>query len=196
MLNKYTLACQPCCLQQRGMMLIEALIAILIIMTGILGITGLTMKSANWAGQAQYRTEAGVYASQIVQTMSIRIDRSSPEALKTSLERYNHQADGDGSGEANTEVDAANTEADAANTESGIAPCTFSGTATSDAALVEILKAARGGVRFVHGLPGATAAMQQVKVDTGEENRVTVTLCWKGPNDEAARRYQMHAFVH
>jgi type IV pilus modification protein PilV len=160
--------------RQRGMMLIEALVAILIVMTGILGIVGLMVKSSVWAGQAQYRTEAGMFASQIVQTVSLRVDRSSSQTLKASLARYSHQAD----------------QADESR------PCAFSGPATSDTALAEILKAARGEVRDVYGLPGATAAMQQVKVDTDSDNKVTVTLCWKDPNDEVARNYQIHAFVH
>jgi len=38
-------------------------------------------------------------------------------------------------------------------------------------------------------LPGATAAMQQIVVDTtaAANNRVTVRVCWRGPQDAAPR---------
>ena len=35
-----------------------------------------------------------------------------------------------------------------------------------------------------------------VRVDTADDNRITVTLCWQGPNDPAVRNYQIQAFVH
>jgi hypothetical protein len=38
--------------------------------------------------------------------------------------------------------------------------------------------------------------MQQVRVDAAHDNRITVTLCWQGPNDPAVRNYQIQAFVH
>ena len=81
---------------QRGMMLIEAMVSILLLMLGILGIAGLTAKSTALSGQAQYRTEAGMYAAQIIHLMSLSVDRSSPTALAQSLEAFAHQAGGSG----------------------------------------------------------------------------------------------------
>lgn len=153
-------------------MLIESLVAIMIIVLGILGIAGLTARSVTSAGQAQYRTEAGMFAAQIVQTISLKVNRSSPAALAASLQRLQHQP-------------------------SGGAQCSFSGTATTNSELSGVLSAARGEVTNVHGLPGAEAAGQQILVNTtGDLNQVTVTLCWQAPHDAALRNYQIQAYVH
>lgn len=158
---------------QRGMMLIESLVAIMIIVLGILGIAGLTARSVTWAGQAHYRTEAGMYATQIVQTISLKVDRSTPETLAESLQGLQHQSSG------------------------SIAQCRFSGTETSNTELRAVLSAARGVVTNVHGLPGAEEAGQQVLINTtGGLNQVTVTLCWQAPHDPALRNYQIQAYVH
>ncbi|MFG5775443.1 hypothetical protein ACFIQF_00060 [Comamonas sp. J-3] len=160
--------------KQRGVMIIEAMVAILLVMLGMLGIAGLTAKSTTMAGQAQYRTEAGMYADQIVQMIALRVDRSSNASLATSLQAFEHQATG---GDAES--------------------CEFSGSATSDTALSGVLKAAEGQLDGVAGLPGATSKGQQVRVETNNNlNRVTVTLCWQGPGDAAQRNYQIQAFVH
>lgn len=154
-------------------MLIESLVAIMIIVLGILGIAGLTARSVTSAGQAQYRTEAGIYASQIVQTISLKVNRNTPETLAASLQHMQHQASG------------------------SVAQCSFSGTATENFELGNLLSAARGGPQHVHGLPGAVYSGQQILVDTtGGLNKVTVTLCWKAPHDAALRNYQIQAYVH
>ncbi len=160
--------------QQRGMMILEALVSIMIVMLGILGIAGLLARSTSMAGQAQYRTEAGMFAEQIVQLISLSVDRSTPENLATSLKNFQHQESG--------------------TTET----CTFSGSSVNDSsAMGQVLMAARGDLTNVAGLPGALENGQQVQVDTvGNLNRVTVTLCWQGPNDAAKRNYQVQAFVH
>ena len=158
---------------QRGMMLIESLVAIMIIVFGILGIAGLTARSVNWSGQAHYRTEAGMYASQIVQAISLKVDRSSPAALAASLLELQHQPNGN------------------------VAQCRFSGQSTEDFELGNLLSAARGGPEHVLGLPGAVYAGQQILVNTtGGLNQVTVTLCWQAPHDAGLRNYQIQAYVH
>lgn len=159
---------------QHGIMLIEAMVSILLLMLGILGIAGLTAKSMALSGQAQYRTEAGMYAEQIIQLVSLNVDRSSPAALAQSLKAFEHQADG---------------------TER----CSYSGTGISESSeLGKVLKAARGDpTNHVLGLPGAVESGQQVVVNTdGNLNQVTVRLCWQGPDDAAKRIYEIQAFVH
>ena len=160
--------------QQRGMMIIEAMVSVLIVLLGILGIAGLVARSTTLTGQAQYRTEAGMFAEQIVQMISLSVDRTTSESLATSLEGFKHNETG------------------------GQTACSFSGSSVSEtSALAQILKGARGGLTTVAGLPGATAEGQQVQIDTtGNINRVMVTLCWKGPSDQANRNYKFQAFVH
>lgn len=159
---------------QSGMMIIEAMVAILLLMLGMLGIAGLTAKSTTMAGQAQYRTEAGMYADQIIQMINLGVSRTSETELAASLQAFQHQASGG-------DTDA----------------CVFSGAATSDTGLADVLKAAQGQLNGVAGLPGATAQGQQVRIETTDNlNQVTVTLCWQGPGDAAKRNYQIQAFVH
>ena len=159
--------------QQRGMMILESLVSIMIVMLGIVGIASLLAKSTALSGQAQYRTEAGMFAEQVIQMISLSVDRTTPDALATSLKAFEHQAT-DGQ------------------------TCEFSGSSVVDSTpMGELLKAARGDLNNVAGLPGALASGQQVKIDTTNNiNKVSVTLCWQGPTDLAKRNYQIHAFVH
>lgn len=163
----------PRAADQRGMMLIESLVAIMIIVLGILGIAGLTARSVTYAGQANYRTEAGMYAAQMVQLISLKVDRSSPEALAASLQDMQHQPSG------------------------SVEQCIFSGSEAGNTELRNLLSAARGGPQYVNGLPGAVPSGQQILVNTaGGLNQVSVTLCWKAPHDPALRNYQIQAYVH
>lgn len=54
---------------QRGAMLLEALIAILIFSLGILALVGLQAASVNSVAQAKYRTDAAFLANQIIGEM-------------------------------------------------------------------------------------------------------------------------------
>lgn len=163
----------PRAADQRGMMLIESLVAIMIIVLGILGIAGLTARSVTYAGQANYRTEAGMYAAQMVQLISLKVDRSSPEALAASLQGMQHQPSG------------------------SVAQCRFGGAKTNNVELINLLRAAHRGTQNVVGLPGAVDAGQQILVNTaGGLNQVSVTLCWQAPHDPALRNYQIQAYVH
>ena len=162
--------------QQRGIMIIEAMVSIMIVMLGILGIAGLLAKSTVVAGQAQYRTEAGMFADQIVQMIALNVDRTSDATLASSLMDFQHQPTGD---------------------VVATKDCAFSGEAVEESTpMGELLKAARGEMQNVVGLPGAADSGQQVKVETDKNNKVTVTLCWKSPTDGAMRNYQIQAFVH
>jgi Tfp pilus assembly protein PilV len=158
---------------QRGIMILETMVSIVIVLLGIVGVAGLVARSTTLTGQAQYRTEAGMFAEQIVQMISLSVDRTSSETLASSLESFKHN-------------------------EGGTTQCSFTGNAVSESStLGQILKGARGGLTTVAGLPGAKTEGQQVKVETANNlNRVTVTLCWKGPSDQADRNYQIQAFVH
>lgn len=54
---------------QTGVMLLEALIAILIFSVGILAIVGLQANSIKLAGDAKYRSEANILANQLIGNM-------------------------------------------------------------------------------------------------------------------------------
>ena len=61
---------------QRGMMLIEALMAILIFSLGILGMVGVNALAVSSQSDAQYRTEANRLATQIINQIWLSVDRS------------------------------------------------------------------------------------------------------------------------
>jgi type IV pilus assembly protein PilV len=55
--------------QQSGVMLLEALIAILIFSLGVLGIVGLQASAVNASRDAKYRTDAGLLANELIGQM-------------------------------------------------------------------------------------------------------------------------------
>lgn len=62
--------------QQQGVMLLEALIAILIFSIGILAIIGMQANAIKLAGDSKYRSQAGLLANQLIGEMWIA--QSSP----------------------------------------------------------------------------------------------------------------------
>ena len=71
--------------KQRGVMLLEALIAILIFMIGILAIIGLQAAAIKNAGDAKYRSEASLLANQLIGQMLVS-NRSSLAALQGNFQ--------------------------------------------------------------------------------------------------------------
>ncbi len=150
-------------LSQRGLFLLEALIAILIFSFGILGLVGMQSKAISTQADAQYRIEAANITNKILGEIWVSIDRSNiPTSLTTSLVAFQHQPNG--------------------------TSCNFSGTASANDAVTAWVSSMTTGIT---ALPGATAAMQQIKVDTtaGNYNRVTVTICWQTPIDTTPRSH-------
>ena len=135
---------------QHGSFLIEALIGILIFSLGILALVGMQAAAISAQSDARYRTEASSHAQQMINTIWLNVNRSSTSALQTSLAGFQHQPSG------------------------GI--CNYSGTAAATAFVTNwVTDVTAAG----SGMPGTTAAMQQITVDTsaGGYNRVTITLC-------------------
>lgn len=87
-------SCTPSCApasSQSGAMLIEALIALLIFSVGVLGIIGLHSTAAKVSGDARYRSEAALLATELVGKMWTG-DRT-PANLQT---RYDSSLNGPG----------------------------------------------------------------------------------------------------
>jgi type IV pilus assembly protein PilV len=78
------------------------------------------------------------------------------------------------------------------------ADCNFSGGAAPSNIVAKwadlINDAANGGARPL--LPGANASMQQILVDTGNSNRVIITLCWRAPNDTEPHRHTVVGYIN
>jgi len=157
---------------QSGMALLEALIGILIFSLGILAMVAMQAASVSAVADAQYRIEAVNAANQLLSQIWVNVNRTSPGTVQASLMTFEHQTGG------------------------VPASCDFSGATAANAAVtawLNHLNTGRGGGPL---LPGATAAMQQIGIDTGVNNRVTITLCWQAPGDTTPRRHTMVAYVN
>jgi type IV pilus assembly protein PilV len=155
---------------QKGMLLIEVLVAMLLFVVGVLGLVKAMAVSQSAQTDAQFRADAAKHASYIVQQIWLTAPRDNSTTFSLGLADFQHQATTD-------------------------SPCAFSGTASTNALVTDWVTAVQTGNER---LPGATAAMQQVIVNTaaGGNNQVTVNLCWKGPNDTAPRRHTYSAYVN
>jgi type IV pilus assembly protein PilV len=139
---------------QRGSVLLEALIAILLFSMGMLALAGVQAAAIKNAAEAKYRAEASFLASQIIAQMW----GENP----ANLASYQHNA-------------------------TTTAPCTFSGTASTNANVVAWLGTASTPGTVAGNLPSAPATRQQITV--GANNAVTVTICWQPPADPLPRSF-------
>jgi type IV pilus assembly protein PilV len=154
---------------QSGLFILEALVAILIFMLGILGMVGVSAMAVSAQSDAQYRSEAGRLANDISQRIALRVSRTTnPASVATSLAAFEHQAGG------------------------AATSCNYTGDASSEAFVADWATAVQSQ------LPGATAAMQQILVDTDADgfNRVTVHICWRTPADNAPRMHTLVSLVN
>ena len=161
---------------QRGFLVIEALIAILIFSLGILGLVAMGSTAIGAQSDARFRTDAAALADEIAGQMAVTAARDlNPVTgvdlvLQASLLTYAHQTTGVASA----------------------AGCAFSGGAGN--ALVQTWAA--GVVGGPRRLPGATASTVQIVVLPAAFNQVTITLCWQGPNDQAMRRHTLVTYIN
>lgn len=131
---------------QSGVMLLEALISIAIFSIGVLGLIGLQSAAIKNSTDAKQRAAAAFYANQIVGQMW-----SDDHA---TLSSYAHYAGGTASSQ----------------------ECSFSGTASANAKVVDWVTAIRSDLNG-----SAAAKLHQIRV--GADNVVNVTLCWKNPEE-------------
>jgi type IV pilus assembly protein PilV len=161
--------------RQAGVMLIEALLGILIFAIGILALIAMQATAIRAAQDSRFRTEAVNYASDLLNQMVVNINRNGPTQFTDSLAAFRHQTGG--------------------------TDCAFTGTASTSpvvlnwAALVSGTPVVTNPPRLP--LPGTTAQMVQVLVDdsAGAFNRVTITVCWRGPDDPVARKHILVSYL-
>ena len=152
---------------QAGLFLLEALIAILIFSLGILGMVAMGGTAIASQSDAQHRTEAANFASDIVAKIALNVDRANP----ASVAAFSHLP-----------------------TVGGY--CNFTGAVATNAVVLDWVDRVRGAVAGVPGLPGATATSESVLVETGAAfNKVTVTVCWKPPSTSATPLAPWHRHV-
>ncbi|MDM0009119.1 hypothetical protein QTI51_30395 [Variovorax sp. J22G73] len=159
--------------RQRGMFLIEAVVAILLFMLGILGMVGLSAQAVTTQSDAEYRTLAAQWASQIGQEAWISASRSGVDPvtraakLAESLGAFEYQQDGD--------------------------DCEFSGKTAANETVTAWVAAVRDATHG--GLPGSTQFMQQIRINStpGGYNKMTVTVCWTVPSQPDVKRRHVFA---
>jgi type IV pilus modification protein PilV len=154
-------------LKQKGVFLIEALMGILIFSLGILTLVAIQTAAISAQSGAQYRIEAANLANQMLSQIWLGIDRTNAATVQSSLAAFQHQPNG--------------------------SSCHFSGTASMNADVTSWVSTATSGTT---ALPGATATMQQILVNTGNYNSVTLTLCWKAPLDAGPRKHTVSTYVN
>ena len=177
--------------RERGSMLIEALVALLIFSLGIVAMLSVSRIAVSAQSDAIIRTEAARLANQIAQQMWLRVDRSiasDKPAFKENLRKFAYQPEG--------------------------TDCAFSGdTSAAEADATELPVGTSVGdwltqvktLTATSGLPGAIDSYQQIKVDTDPvdgsgnalgQNQVTITLCWKAPSDDVPRQHTLMTQVN
>jgi len=164
--------------KQQGVMLIEALIAILIFSLGILGMVAMGSVAIAAQSDSQYRTEAANYANEIVSEMAIQAQAAA----------YNQAA--------NAFVPNAALQTFAHQPASG-GYCSFAGAASTNPAVLDWISRISGAVDTKRSLPGATNVSQQIVVDQTPGsgfNRVTVTICWQPTSSAAVAFAPMHRY--
>lgn len=154
---------------QRGVILIEALMAILIFALGILGLVGVNTMAATAQSDALYRAEANRLATRIVNEMWVNVNRQVDAAtLAASLATFAHRADAGAAGDCHTAT---------------------AGTPSANAIVTAWVSDATGG----RILPGSTDRMQQIVVNN---NQVVVTVCWKAPSDLFVRKHVVTTYIN
>jgi len=170
---------------QTGAFLIEAMIGILIFFIGVLAMIGLQANSIAIQNDSQYRVEAANLADQMLGQINLNVTRDANGNVNTAdLTNFNHQTTG---GTTTCRLLATDV---AANTDC----CNFGGTASTNALVTGWVNdvATNPATR----LPGSTAAMQQIVVNTAAANQVAVTVCWQGPKDGRPRFHRVIGYIN
>ena len=147
---------------QSGMMLIEALIAILIFSLGILGMVAMGSVAIAAQSDSQYRTEAANYANEIASRIALDMAQTSYNG--PALLNYAHQPANGGY-------------------------CSFTGAPSGQQVVTDWVNRVAGVTDPKLGLPGASVTSQQITVDQTPGvgfNRVTITICWQPPSSRAS----------
>ena len=166
----HTLLPAPRRASQRGMMMIEALMAVLILAVGILGLVGINSVASGAQSDAQYRGDANRLAAEMVNTILLNVDRNAAQTANVppDASAFLHRA---------TATD----------------PCDGrTGTPSTNPLVQAWVAEATSGSGNVP--PGATAMMQQISIINN--NEVVVTVCWQGPTDAWKRKHVVTAQIY
>lgn len=165
---------------QRGVFLLEVLIAIAIFAVGILAMISMQAVSIAAQNDSQYRAEAEHLIDQLTAQMRITVahDPTTGNVNSTSFAGFAHQSTTD-------------------------SQCVFSGTASTSTVITDWIKTVKGqdssgNAMAGKGLPGVTDARIQIQTDdttTAGLNQVEVTICWQAGNDRTAHAHSVVAYI-
>lgn len=156
--------------RQRGIVLLEALIGILIFSLGILSMVALQANAIAVQADTQYRIEASNRADEIMGKIILNVNRTTPATLQASLAGFAHLSTG------------------------AVTSCAYSGTASTNTDVGNWVTSITTAAAT--RLPGSTAAMQQIAVNTANFNQVTISICWQAPKDPVPRRHTLVSYIN
>ena len=164
---------------QRGVFLLEVLIAIVIFAIGILAMISMQAVSVAAQNDSQYRTEAEHLIDQLTSQMRMVVthDSATGNIIASSFTDFAHNPGGP--------------------------LCAFDTTIQSGlpiaVAWLNSVRGLDGGGNPIpgKGLPGVTEARVQILTDNSTPgiNQVRVTICWQAANDKAAHSHSVVAYI-
>lgn len=160
---------------QQGVFLLEALIGILIFSVGILTLVALQAKSIEIQSDTQYRIEAANLADRMLGEIALNVNRA---GLDQATQLANIQA----------------SLANFAHRPTTSANCNFTGPDSADPNVVAWVNDINTDA--ASRLPGSSASMQQIQVNTGTFNQVIITVCWQQSGDAAPRRHTLVSYIN
>lgn len=170
--------------KQRGSFMLEALIGIVIFFLGVLTMIALQASSIAIQTDSQYRAEASNLVDQILGQINLNSRDNAGLVNAVTLASFSHQPAG-GVGSCRL----ADTDPLAASD-----CCNFTGLASANALVTDWVAAV--STDAATRIPGSTAARQQIVVNAGASNQVTITVCWQGPKDTRPRFHRVIGYVN
>jgi len=159
--------------QQGGVMLLEALIAILIFSIGVLGIVGMQASAVNVTRDAKYRTDAGLLANELLGLMWA--GNTSGAVLRANFE-------GDGNSSGGVVTDGAAFTAWQAKVDNVLPG--------ASSALPSVV-VGRASVCDFSNLADSQLGVAETSLQPATSTRVCITVRWMAPNEVASHSYRV-----
>jgi type IV pilus assembly protein PilV len=166
---------------QRGVFLLEVLIAIVIFAIGILAMISMQAVSIAAQNDSQYRAEAEHLIDQLTSQMRMAVahDTTTGNVDATSFATFTHNP-------------------------TTASRCNFDGADSSVQFVLDWINTVKGfasdGTTKIagKGLPGTTDARIQIQTDAATMpgmNQVRVTICWQAANDKTSHSHSVVAYI-
>ena len=150
---------------QRGSMIIEALIALILFSFGMLGLIGLQAAAINTNVDTGYRVEANNFANRMFGQIQGNLRRDSAANYVADAQDFDHQSTG------------------------GDNNCEFSGTDSTNADVIAWIDDLQNAAKASR-LPQATAQIRvTASAAAGSVNTVRIVVCWQQPGLSVPRRH-------